>query len=140
MGFSAGGHLASSLLTKYRSAKARPDFGILVYPVISMDSTITHRGSCKHLLGAQPSNEQRHNWSTDKQVTPNTPPCMVVACQDDPTVKVVNSILFYEALTANGVPSHLIIVPVGKHGWGFSRQFPDRERIEQAILSFLNHN
>ena len=137
MGFSAGGHLAASLLTKYSSRKARPDYGILVYPVISMDSTITHRGSCRELLGQQPTDLQRHNWSTEKQVTPQTPPCLIVACQDDPTVQIENSIRFYQALTANKVAASIVTVPVGKHGWGFSRQFPQRQLIEQAMLDFL---
>lgn len=137
MGFSAGGHLAASLLTKYSSRKARPDYGILVYPVISMDSTITHRGSCRELLGQQPTDLQRHNWSTEKQVTADTPPCLIVACQDDPTVQIENSIRFYQALTANKVAASIVTVPVGKHGWGFSRQFPQRQLIEQAMLDFL---
>ena len=102
-----------------------------------MDSTITHRVSCEQLLGAQPTEEQRLLWSAEKQVTPQTPPCLIVASQDDPTVQIENSIRFYQALTANNVPSSLVFVPVGKHGWGFSRQFPDRERIDQAILSFV---
>ncbi len=137
MGFSAGGHLAASLLTKYNSRKSRPDYGILVYPVISMDSTITHKGSCKQLLGQQPTDEQRVRWSTEKQVNADTPPCILVACQDDPTVKIENSIRFYQALTAASVPASLVFVPVGKHGWGFSRQFPQRALIERVILDFL---
>lgn len=137
LGFSAGGHLAASLLTHYTDTVTRPDYGVLVYPVISMDSTLTHRGSCRQLLGENPTGEQRTYWSCDKQVTAATPPCLVVGCQDDPTVQIANSIRFYEALTVHNVPSSLVIVPYGKHGWGFSRQFPDRERIDQAILSFV---
>lgn len=137
MGFSAGGHLAASLLTHYTDTKTRPDFGVLVYPVISMDDEITHKGSCLNLLGDNPTPEQRHYWSAEKQVTADTPPCLIVTCQDDPTVQIANSMRFYEALTAHKVPSSLVIVPVGKHGWGFSRQFPDREIIDQAIISFM---
>lgn len=137
MGFSAGGHLAASLLTHYTDSITRPDYGVLVYPVISMDSTLTHHGSCRQLLGENPTDEQRYYWSCDKQVTSDTPPCLIVGCQDDPTVQIANSIRFYEALTAHKVPSSLLVVPHGKHGWGFSRQFPDRERIDQAILSFI---
>ena len=137
MGFSAGGHLAASMLTRYTGRKSRPDCGVLVYPVISMDSTITHKGSCKQLLGSQPTDEQRLLWSAEKQVTTDTPPCLLVACQDDPTVKIENSIRFYQALTAANVPASLVLVPVGKHGWGYSRQFVDRELIDLAILSFL---
>ena len=137
MGFSAGGHLASSLLTKYSSRKARPDYGILVYPVISMDSTLTHQRSCQELLGESPTDEQRRKWSTDLQVTSDTPPCLIVGCQDDQTVQIENSIRFYQALTAAHVPSSLVILPTGGHGWGFLRHFPQRELIEQAILAFL---
>ena len=140
MGFSAGGHLAASLVTKYDSPKARPDCGILVYPVISMDSTITHRGSCEQLLGKHPSEQQRLLWSTEKQVTANTPPCLIVACQDDPTVQIENSLRFYQALTKAHVTASMTLVPVGKHGWGFSRQFPQRELIERSILDFLEQN
>ena len=137
MGFSAGGHLAASLLTHYTDSMTRPDYGVLIYPVISMDDEITHKGSCLNLLGDNPTPEQRHYWSAEKQVTADTPPCLIVACQDDPTVQIANSMRFYEALTAHKVPSSLVIVPVGKHGWGFSRQFPDREIIDQAIISFM---
>lgn len=138
MGFSAGGHLAASLLTHYTDSMTRPDYGVLIYPVISMDDEITHKGSCKHLLGETPTPEQRNYWSAEKQVTADTPPCLIVTCQDDPTVHIANSIRFYEALTAHKIPSSLVIVPVGKHGWGFSRQFQDREIIDQAIISFID--
>lgn len=137
MGFSAGGHLAASLLTHYSDSITRPDFGILVYPVISMDSTLTHKGSCLQLLGEHPTEQQRSYWSAEKQVTPQTPPCLIVACQDDPTVQVANSILFYEALTANDVSSSLLLVPFGKHGWGFSRQFQDRDHVDRLVSAFI---
>lgn len=140
MGFSAGGHLAASLLTKFADAETRPDYGILVYPVISMEQDITHQWSCQQLLGEHPTPQQRQNWSTEQQVTTATPPCLIVACQDDQTVKVKNSLLFYEALTDKNIPSSLVIVPIGGHGWGFQRHFPDRERIDQAIISFMNEH
>lgn len=140
IGFSAGGHLAASLLTHCTEAAARPDYGVLVYPVISMEPDLTHKGSCLQLLGENPTEAQRNYWSAEKNVTSATPPCIIVACQDDPTVKVANAMRFYEALTAHQVSSSLLIVPAGKHGWGYSRQFPDRELIDQAVLSFiLNH-
>jgi len=137
MGFSAGGHLAASLLTKYTDSRTRPDYGILIYPVISMDSNLTHSESCRQLLGDNPSDSRRILWSADRQVTTDTPPCLIVGCQDDETVKIENSIRFYQALTAANVPATLVIVPEGGHGWGFLRHFPHRELIEQAILSFL---
>ena len=137
MGFSAGGHLAASLVTKFADAKSRPDYGVLIYPVISMADELTHRGSCRELLGQNPTAEQRERWSADKQVTADTPPCVIVACQDDRTVKVANSLRMFEALTANHVPATLVVVPTGGHGWGYLRQFADREQIDQAVLSFI---
>lgn len=138
MGFSAGGHLAASLLTMYNSPKARPDYGILVYPVISMDAAITHLETCEELLGKHPTAAQRTHWSTEKQVNAQTPPCLIVACQDDSVVPIENSLRFYQALTAAHVPASIVIVPIGDHGWGFLRQFPQRELIDRAILDFLN--
>lgn len=140
MGFSAGGHLCSSLLTKYSSPKSRPDFGILVYPVISMHPEWTHQRSHNLLLGEQATEEMEHEWSTNECVDANTPPCFIVACQDDKTVKVENSLLFYGALTRMGVEGELIILTHGGHGWGFSRQFPDREVFEHALLNFIQRH
>ena len=137
IGFSAGGHLAASLVTKYTSAKSRPDFGLLVYPVISFDKNVYHGGSCRQLLGEKPTAEQIENWSLDKQVTETTPPCWLVACQDDPTVPVENSIRFYQALTAKKVPATMLLVPTGGHGWGFTNHFPMREVMEQSMISFI---
>ena len=77
--------------------KSRPDYGVLVYPVISMSDELTHKGSCRELLGQNPTAEQRERWSADKQVTADTPPCVIVACQDDRTVKVANSLRMFEA-------------------------------------------
>ncbi|MEE1070536.1 MAG: alpha/beta hydrolase [Paludibacteraceae bacterium] len=137
IGFSAGGHLAASLVTKYTSAKSRPNFGLLVYPVISFDKNVYHGGSCRQLLGEEPTAEQIENWSLDKQVTETTPPCWLIACQDDPTVPVENSIRFYQALTAKKVPATMLLVPTGGHGWGFTRHFPMREVMEQSMISFI---
>jgi len=137
MGFSAGGHLTASLCTKYTSEKARPDYGILVYPVICADSTIWHKGSFLQLLGENPSPEQFAAWSIDQHVTNQTPPCLVVACEDDKTVPVENSIRMYEALRQQQVETELVLVPEGKHGWGFSRQFPKRDLVDAAITQFI---
>lgn len=138
MGFSAGGHLAATLVTKFYSEKSRPDFGILVYPVISMDATITHKGSCKQLLGDDPSEEQRIQWSAEKCVSLNTPPCFIVHCQDDKTVMVENSIRMYQALTAYGIKAEMLLLPTGAHGWGFSKQIPQKEIFEAAMNQFIN--
>ena len=137
IGFSAGGHLAATLVTKFSSKKSRPDFGILVYPVISMDATITHQGSCKQLLGENPSQQLRDAWSAEKCVNENTPPCFIVHCQDDPTVMVENAIRMFQALTLHHVKAELLLLPTGVHGWGFSKQIPQKEVFEAAMNQFI---
>lgn len=137
MGFSAGGHLAASLVTKYTSEKARPDYGVLVYPVISADKTIWHGGSFTNLCGRKMSASQRKAWSLENQVTSNTPPCILVACEDDKTVPVENSIRFYQALRDHKVEAQMTLVPEGGHGWGFTRDFPERTLVETSILEFI---
>jgi acetyl esterase/lipase len=134
MGSSAGGHLASTLLTHHdagnpRSIDAvervssRPDFGILCYPVISMGK-ITHEGSRKNLLGDNPTAEMVDLLSNEKQVTSGTPPCFIWHTSDDKTVSVQNSIEFAKALTANGVPFELHIFEQGRHGLGLGDEYP----------------
>lgn len=137
MGFSAGGHLAASLCTKYTSDKARPDYGVLVYPVISADPTIWHEGSFANLLGKKPTKKQYQAWSIDKQVTPKTPPCLLVACEDDKTVPVENSIRMYQALRDHQVETEMVLVPQGGHGWGFDKQIPKRDLVDAAITQFI---
>lgn len=140
IGFSAGGHLAATLVTKFPTQKSRPDFGILVYPVISMDESITHKGSCFQLLGEDPTLEQRLAWSADECVTNNTPPCFIVHCQDDKTVMVENSIRMYQALTKHKVKAEMILLPTGAHGWGFSKQIAQKEVFESAMMKFIYQN
>lgn len=137
MGFSAGGHLAASLCTKYTSPKARPDYGVLVYPVISSDPKIWHEGSFNYLLGKHPSRKQYQAWSIDKQVTAETSPCLIVACEDDKSVPVENSIRMYQALCDNKVEASMVLVPEGGHGWGFLRNFPKRDLVLAAITQFI---
>ena len=130
MGFSAGGHLASTLETHFDAgnpqavdpidhASCRPDFAVLVYPVISMQDGITHAGSKKNLLGLHPDPALVANLSNNTQVTPQTPPTVIVVAQDDPSVPPVNSHLMYDALQKAGVPSALQEYPKGGHGFGF---------------------
>ncbi len=137
IGFSAGGHLAASLCTKYTSAKARPDYGILVYPVISSDPKIWHEGTFRQLLGKHPSRKQYKAWSLDQQVTTKTSPCLIVACEDDKSVPVENSIRMYQALRDHQVEVELVLVPAGEHGWGFKREFPKRDLVFAAITQFV---
>ncbi len=126
MGFSAGGHLASTAGTHFDEGQAdaadpmnrlgcRPDFMILVYPVITMDET-THRGSRNNLLGATPSKELIELFSNEKQVTANTPPTFLAHAVDDQPVPIENSRALYRALQKHHVPSTLLELPSGGHG------------------------
>lgn len=127
LGSSAGGHLAASAATLFNhpaglggtsldAVSARPDFVMLMYPVITMETPTTHAGSRKSLLGASPAPELVALMSTEKQVTANTPPTLLIHSQDDGAVPVENSILFYQALTRAHVPAEMILYEHGGHG------------------------
>ena len=125
IGFSAGGHLASTAITHFNKVlianqdniSVRPDFGILLYPVITMGPK-THTGSKENLIGKNASQELIDLYSNEKQVTPNTPPTFVVQAEDDDVVPVENSLLFYHALLKNNVKAEMHIFPAGGHGFG----------------------
>lgn len=125
MGFSAGGHLASTAATHYNKSyipnpeqtNLRPDFLILVYPVISMTDSLTHMGSRNNLLGRNPSPENVLLFSNELQVTRNTPPAWLTHTGDDTAVPVENSIRFYEALIRKNVPAEMHLYPKGNHGF-----------------------
>ncbi len=129
LGFSAGGHLASSAGTHFDAGKTnptdpidrascRPDFMVLVYPVITFTQPFMHRGSRRNLLGANPSAELVRLMSNELQVTKDTPPAFLVHTSDDKAVPPENSIAFYEALRQVHVPAELHIYLRGKHGFG----------------------
>lgn len=134
MGFSAGGHLAATLLTRYE-ATSRPAFGILFYPVISFDDRWAHRGSVQNLLGADSTETMKTYYSNELQVTPQTPPTLLLLSNNDGTVKPRNSIMFYEALRENRVLTALYIFPSGGHGWGFRDTFAYHEIMKTLILA-----
>ena len=128
MGSSAGGHLASTLLTHFdlggtnaadpvERQSSRPDLGILCYPVITMGE-YTHKGSRNNLLGTNPQPELVKLLSNELQVTTNTPPCFLWTTFEDKTVPMENSLLFAEALRKNHVPFDLHIYQKGGHGMG----------------------
>jgi acetyl esterase/lipase len=134
MGSSAGGHLASTLLTHFDSGNAdatdpidrqssRPDLGILCYAVISMGEN-THQGSKNNLLGKEPSPELVKLLSNELQVTSQTPPCFIWHTYEDTAVKVENSLEFAAALRKAGVPFDLHIYQQGKHGIGLADKPP----------------
>ncbi len=114
IGFSAGGHLAATAATHF-TPENRPDFAILIYPVITM-SIGTHGGSKKNLLGVTPSEELANFYSNEKQVTKDTPPTFLAHALDDKAVPIENSRLFHQACQAKGVPSKLLELPNGGHG------------------------
>jgi len=129
MGFSAGGHLASCAGTLYDAPEgrtgvpldavsARPDFLMLIYPVITMKDPYAHAGSRRNLLGPNPSPELVEHYSTDLQVTKNTPPAFLLTTFEDGTVPAENSIGFFEALHRAGVPAELHAYEKGPHGFG----------------------
>lgn len=129
MGFSAGGHLAASLETRYQEdayrpvdaidqQSARPDFVVLGYPVISMDQAIAHPGSRKELTGDTPAEAQLNRYSPELHVTADTPPTFLMHAVDDPSVSVDNSLVMFNALRAKKVPAELHLFAEGKHGFG----------------------
>lgn len=130
MGFSAGGHLASSVATHFEKAlidnpkgtSLRPDFQVVVYPVITMQQALTHRDSRKQLLGEQPSQQLVDLFSNELQVKENTPPTYITHAADDNVVDVDNSINYFEALRRHKVPVEMHIYPKGGHGFIFGRR------------------
>jgi acetyl esterase/lipase len=125
MGFSAGGHLASTAGTHYDTpvienkggTNLRPDFMVLIYPVISFLEAPSHKGSRANLLGTSPSDEKIRYFSNELQVKQSTPPTFLTHAGDDTVVPVSNSILFYEALNKYRIPSDLHIYSKGEHGY-----------------------
>ena len=130
MGFSAGGHLTSTVATHFNTTvienpnntSLRPDFVILGYPVISFQDSLAHIGSRNNMLGKNPTQEKKDLYSNELQVTPKTPPTFLLHAADDKTVKVENSILFYLALRKNKVPTEMHLFQAGTHGFGLNNK------------------
>lgn len=118
MGFSAGGHLASTVGTHFKSTLQRPDFMILAYPVVTMNKDSTHMGSRVNLIGKNPTEKMVKLYSNELQVTKNTPPTFIVHAIDDKTVPIFNSKQLLKALKDKGVPAELHTFEVGGHGFG----------------------
>lgn len=120
LGASAGGHLAACAGTLFDDERTRPDFLILLYPVILLEGPPAHAGSRRALLGEHPTPELLAKLSPDRHVTPRTPPAFLVHAGDDTIVPLENSRRFHAALTAAGVPAALHIYPEGFHGFGLA--------------------
>lgn len=146
MGFSAGGHLASTLTVHYDDVKIqnkeklslRPDFSILVYPVISFGA-FAHQGSAINLIGKNGSPEQREYFSNEKHVNANTPPTFLVHANDDGGVPVENSILFNQALVKNKVKAEMHLYQGGGHGFGLNNKTTADDWFER-LQNWMNAN
>ena len=140
MGFSAGGHLASSVST-HADWKVRPNFSILFYPVISMNSRETHKGSCVNFLGSSdPDKALVKEWSNDKAVQRHlTPRAIVILANDDKAVPpVTNGVAYYSAMRRAGNECSMLIYPHGGHGFGMRNTFPYHEQMLNELTSWLN--
>ena len=135
MGFSAGGHVASTVATHYdtgipktgdpvQDESCRPDFQVLVYPVITMRVGITHPGSRHILIGDRPASKVEALYSNEQQVTADTPPAFVVASTPDAVVPVKNSQLYVAALKSHKVAVDYLELPTGNHGYGLAKADP----------------
>lgn len=146
MGFSAGGHLASTAATHFDikadpssndTTSVRPDFAILIYPVISFDSTITHKGSRNNLVGASAAPDKINFFSSELQVTTATPASFLVHAGDDGAVPVDNSLRYYRACIKNKVPVELHLYPAGGHGFGMNNKTTSDNWLER-LKNWLN--
>lgn len=144
IGFSAGGHLASTVATHFdrplpgntSNTSLRPDFQVLVYPVISMQDGLTHSDSRKNLLGTNSSAELKNTFSNELQVTKETPPAYITHASDDKLVVVQNSIRYYEAILQKGVPVEMHLYQKGGHGFIFRQ----KEWVEPLFQWMRNNN
>ncbi|MEW4368978.1 GDSL-type esterase/lipase family protein [Paenibacillus kandeliae] len=121
IGFSAGGHLAALAAT---TGRVKPDVLLLAYPVITLEHTYTHEGSRQQLLGASPSGQQIAQYSAEQRVDAHTPPTFIWSSADDASVPVQNSLLFAQALAAEGIEYELHVFEHGRHGLGLAEQHP----------------
>lgn len=142
MGFSAGGHLASTAATHFNTladaslkdtASVRPDFAILIYPVISFNDSFAHMGSKINLIGKNASQQLSNEFSNELQVTKNSPPAFLVHAGDDGTVPVENSIRYYQACIKNKVPAEMHLYPHGGHGFGMHNKTTDDKWFDRLI-------
>ena len=140
MGFSAGGHLASTVGTHFKTNVQRPDFMILAYPVVTMNKDLTHAGSRNNLLGKNPSDELVKLYSNELQVTKTTPPTFIVHAIDDKTVPIANSEQLLKALQDLNVPAELHKFDVGGHGFGMRKRGIPVDNWPDLLKNWLKTN
>jgi acetyl esterase/lipase len=147
LGFSAGGHLASTagthfyqpLIENKNNTSLRPDFMILIYPVISFNDRIAHRGSKENLLGKNAAASLVELYSNELQVKPDTPPVFLVHASDDNGVSPLNSVKFYEACIKNKVPAEMHLYKGGGHGFGLNNPTTS-EKWMDACAAWMDSN
>lgn len=137
MGASAGGHLASTAATHFTTPQNRPDFQVLLYPVITMELGVTHDGTRYFLIGEHPTPDVEALYSNELQVTDSTPPAFIVASTDDGLVPVDNSLRYYNALRAHNVSATMHLYPYGGHGWGFRDNFAYKPLWSAELAQWL---
>jgi acetyl esterase/lipase len=148
IGFSAGGHLASTLSTHFAekvyevkdTTSARPDFSLLIYPVITFDSSFTHGGSRQNLIGDKPTDYTIRYFSNELMITRNTPPAFLVHSADDKVVPVKNSIVYFEGLVRNNVRAEMHIFEKGGHGYGLAINMETESVWPDLCLRWLKEN
>lgn len=138
MGFSAGGHLAATASTHFTDERDRPDFSILIYPVITMQERETHAGSRQNLLGRDAGIDRIDLYSNERQVSDRTPRTFIALSDDDKGVSPVNSTKYYEALKAHDIPAELHVYPSGGHGWGWRESFKYHNELTGSLARWLN--
>ncbi|MDQ6814155.1 MAG: alpha/beta hydrolase [Bacteroidota bacterium] len=148
MGFSAGGHLASTAGTHFDGGNAsatdpidrlssRPDFMILMYPVITMSKPTMHAGSRNNLIGKTPDAQLANFYSAELNVTAETPPTFLAHATDDKGVPVENSLMFYQALKDKNIPAEMHLYPKGGHGFGLALGIPETESWTDRCIDWL---
>ena len=140
MGFSAGGHLASTIAT-HSKGDAAPDFQILFYPVITMDLGFTHKGSHDNLLGTNHDKKKLRKleaeYSNDQQVNRTTPRAFLALSDDDKAVPAANGFGYYQQLYKHDVPASIHIYPSGGHGWGYRESFAYHYQMVFELKAWL---
>ena len=133
----------TALMLRYRMPNGhhdipqRPDFSILIYPVITMDERYTHKVSREELIGRDAPIELVDRYSNEKQVSDRTPVTFLALSDDDGGVPPVNSTMYYEALKAHGVPAELHVYPSGGHGWGWLETFKYHDELRTSLDRWL---
>lgn len=136
MGSSAGGHLATTIAT-HSDAATMPNFQILFYPVVTFDYKYTHKGSRHNLIGEKAAPDVVNLYSNEKQVSPVTPPAILLLSDDDNVVPSQNSVNYYLALKENGVKASMYIYPSGGHGWGIRDNFKYHNEMLNDLSAWL---